>query len=128
MNEKEKKEYKTVMDLLAEKIKIKEDFSNVNGLFRKLFSIEYSSLWDEDKKDLSTRETKVFIKLKKGKEVYHFPIDGFDGDIHDGEYCMSLECDYSKKMDVKEDQKELQELTYEIDKEINEALGKPNLQ
>ena len=24
--------------------------------------------------------------------------------------------------------KELQELTYEIDKEINEALGKPNLQ
>ena len=41
MNEKEKKEYKTVMDLLAEKIKIKEDFSNVNGLFRALFSIEY---------------------------------------------------------------------------------------
>ena len=51
---------------------------------------------------------------------------GFD--IHDGEYCMSLECDYSKKLDVKEDQKELQELTYEIDKELNEALGKPNLQ
>ena len=66
-----------------------------------------------------------FYQIEKGKEVYHLPIDGFDGDIHDGEYCMSLECDYSKKTDVKEDQKELQELTYEIDKEVNEALGKP---
>ena len=50
MNEKEKKEYKTVMDLLAEKIKIKEDFSNVNGLFRALSQLEYEGLWKDEKK------------------------------------------------------------------------------
>ena len=72
MNEKEKKEYKTVMDLLAEKIKIKEDFSNVNGLFRALFSLEYEGLWNDEKEDTSTTETKVFIKLKKRKRSLSF--------------------------------------------------------
>ena len=49
-------------------------------------------------------------------------------DMHDGEICMSLGCDYSEKMNVKKDQKELEELTYEIEKELNEGLGEPNLQ
>ena len=74
MGNKDDKEYKAVMDLLAEKIKIKEDFSNINGLFRELFSIEYSSLWDEDKKDTATSETKVFIKLKKEKKFTICPL------------------------------------------------------
>ena len=46
-------------------------------------------------------------------------------DMHDGEICMSLGCDYSEKMNVKKDQKELEELTYEIEKELNEGLENP---
>ena len=128
MNKKEKKEYKVVMDLLAEKIKIKPDLSNVNGLFRKLFALEYQNLWGDDEENISTEETQVFIKLKKGRKVYHLPIDSFEMDIHDGEICMSLHCEYEKKINVKEDQKELEELTYQIDKELSEDLGEPNLQ
>ena len=128
MNKTEKKEYKVVMDLLAEKIKIQPDLSNINGLFRKLFSVEYSNLWGNDEENMSTNETKVFIKLKKGKKIYHLPIENFEMDMHDGEICMSLGCDYSEKMNVKKDQKELEELTYEIEKELNEGLGETNLQ
>ena len=128
MNKTEKKEYKVVMDLLAEKIKIRPDLSNVNGLFRKLFSVEYSNVCSNDEENTSTKEKKVFIKLKKGNIVYHLPIENFEMDIHDGEICMSLGCDYSKKMNVKEDQKELEELTYQVEKELSEGLGDPNLQ
>ena len=49
-------------------------------------------------------------------------------DIHDGEICMSLGCDYSKKINVNKDQRELEELTYQIKKELSEDLGEPNLQ
>ena len=41
---------------------------------------------------------------------------------------MSLHCEYEKKINVKEDQRELEELTYKIDKELSEDLGEPNLQ
>ena len=41
---------------------------------------------------------------------------------------MSLECDYSKKIDVEEDQKELKELNHEINKKLREKLGEPSLQ
>ena len=116
------------MGLLAEKIRIKSDLSNINCLFRKLFLVEYSSLRDDDEENTSTREAKIFIKLKKGNDVCHLPIDGFDGDINDGEYCMSFECDYSKKIDVEEDQKELKELNHEINKKLREKLGEPSLQ
>ena len=128
MGKKETKEYKVVMDLLAEKIKINPDLSSVNGLFRKLFSLEYQNLWGDDEENISTEETQVCIKLEEGRKVYHLPIDDFMMDIHDGKICMSLGCEYSKKIDVKEDQKELEELTYEIDKELNEILGKPDIQ
>ena len=129
MNKKEKKEYKVVMDLLAEKIKIKQNLSNVNGLFRGLFSIEYNNLsLDEEEENISTNETKVFIKLKKGSTIYHLPIEDLEMDIHDGEICMSLGCDYSKKINVNKDQRELEELTYQIKKELSEDLGEPNLQ
>ena len=129
MNKKEKKEYKVVMDLLAEKIKIKQNLSNVNGLFRGLFSIEYNNLsLDEEEENISTNETKVFIKLKKSSTIYHLPIEDLEMDIHDGEICMSLGCDYSKKINVNKDQRELEELTYQIKKELSEDLGEPNLQ
>ena len=128
MNKKEKKEYKVVMDLLAEKIKIKQNLSNVNGLFRKLFSIEYNNLSLDEEENISTNETKVFIKLKKGSTIYHLPIEDLEMDIHDGEICMSLGCDYSKKINVNKDQRELEELTYQIKKELSEDLGEPNLQ
>ena len=128
MNKKEKKEYKVVMDLLAEKIKIKQNLSNVNGLFRGLFSIEYNNLSNDDEENISTNETKVFIKLKKGSTIYHLPIEDLEMDIHDGEICMSLGCDYSKKINVNKDQRELEELTYQIKKELSEDLGEPNLQ
>ena len=128
MNKKEKKEYKVVMDLLAEKIKIKQNLSNVNGLFRGLFSIEYNNLSLDEEENISTNETKVFIKLKKGSTIYHLPIEDLEMDIHDGEICMSLGCDYSKKINVNKDQRELEELTYQIKKELSEDLGEPNLQ
>ena len=105
MNKKEKKEYKVVMDLLAEKIKIKQNLSNVNGLFRGLFSIEYNNLSLDEEENISTNETKVFIKLKKGSTIYHLPIENLEMDIHDGEICMSLGCDYSKKINVNKDQR-----------------------
>ena len=88
MNKTEKKEYKVVMDLLAEKIKIQPDLCNVNGLFRKLFSVEYSNLRGDDEENLSTKETKVFIKLKKGKKIYHLPIEDFEMDMHDGDMVL----------------------------------------
>ena len=128
MNKKEKKEYKVVMDLLAEKIKIKQNLSNVNGLFRGLFSIEYNNLSLDEEENISTNETKVFIKLKKGSTIYHLPIEDLEMDIHDGEICMSLGCDYSKKINVNKDQRELEELTYQNKKELSEDLGEPNLQ
>ena len=128
MANKEEKELKVIMDLLAEKIKARVDLSNLNGLFRKLFSIEYFNLCNDDDEKTSTDKTKVFIKLKKGKEVYHLPIEEFEGDIHDGEYCMSLTCEYSKKIDVINDQKELEKLSYELQKEQSGALDEPNLQ
>ena len=128
MNKKKKKEYKVVMDLLAEKIKIKQNLSNVNGLFRGLFSIEYNNLSLDEEENISTNETKVFIKLKKGSTTYHLPIENLEMDIHDGEICMSLGCDYSKKINVNKDQRELEELTYQIKKELSEDLGEPNLQ
>ena len=78
---RKKKEYKTVMDLL-QKIKIKEDFSNVNGLFRELFQLS-TSLWMKMRKRYSNQRNESFYQIEKGKEVYHLPIDGFDGDIHD---------------------------------------------
>ena len=122
------REIKVLIELLAEKLTIKSDLSNLNGLFNKVFLEQYLCL-KADKNDLEySRENNpklvnVFVKIKDKNKIFYIPIEDFSCDYFDNATVLSIDCELAKRIDITEHHKR----TAKIKSELKEDFDIPVL-